>query len=549
MANDLRIKPPEGLEGHIYINEEGEVFVDRNHEHSPTFISWIEKIKRKVSYERAGSSEENGHLSLDSIYKVVDAAELVRLIEGAEGQAVDDVTDDFRRRARDLILLATQYGTSDMHFQVRESDTTVTFDVGGRTRIANYLTREEGSRILRAIYQGLSPTSDKSYMPSEHQNAQIPGKSFPSVSNLTSVRGIKGPCYPQDVGGQYMTLRLQYKGGRPRPSRRDVLPYPPKPEGEYQLPNMGYTPKQINKLDHLMKVPSGIILVMGPTGSGKTTTNFELLNELMRRKPYKRLVTVEDPVEIPMPFAVQLSVSNATDAKTRGLEYQKAVTTMLRMAPKVILIGELRDEQVASMALEAARTGHTVLTTLHVDDAFEWVGRLEGMGDGRLKRTDFCHAKVVRGVIAQRLVSRLCPHCSVPVKGNAEVIRELGSILEALLTWGDVRNVRTQGNGCEKCNHSGGMGRAAVAEVVVATRALMHDFIKYGDEIAEQNYRKTPESDPTLLESAIRLVLKGEVDPQYVEDEIDVIPKRERPLDRHEAHLVQDARGGVAKHA
>jgi general secretion pathway protein E len=276
-----------------------------------------------------------------------------------------------------------------------------------------------------------------------------------------------------------------------------------------------------------LAVPEGLIIVVGPTGSGKTTTIYELLSEIQRRKPYKRLITVEDPVEIPIETAVQLSVTNARSAESTAAGYQSAVRTMLRMAPKVIFIGELRDEEVAATALEAAVTGHTVVTTLHVDEAFQWVDRLETMGTGRLKRQAFCDHKRVRGIVTQRILAHVCPMCSVRIDSLTATPQTHRLAMSALATWGATSNVRMRGAGCDECQQSGVAGRYAIAEVIETDRQLMTDFVERGTDTARANYRTRSGADRAMMDRAIDMVLAGIVDPVSVEDNVDVIPKRE----------------------
>jgi general secretion pathway protein E len=514
-SRDVRV--PEKVTEHVLVDStKGVVYVDRNHSHDPEIRTWIHRRTRES----------------DLITEEVDATEMAVLKAKARADSSSAVLDDeenrFKSRVKDMLYRAARNGASDVHIQVRQSDTVVHFVVDGESRLAESLTQHEGSRALKTIYQGIAPTSDSSYLPRENQNAQIPGDAFPAESGLTSIRVVKGPCYPQEQNGEFMTLRMQYSGGSRRHGESEKLPYPPKPEGQYRLPSMGFDAKQIEALDELMAVPEGLILFVGPTGSGKTTSIYEFLSEMTRRKPYKRVITVEDPVEIPIPTAVQMSVTNAQDKESTARAYQSAVRTMLRMAPKVILIGELRDEDVAALAMEAAVTGHTVVTTLHVDEAFQWVDRLETMGTGKLKRQAFCDPKRVRGVITQRILSHVCPHCAKRLSELPDVPRSHRLAVEALTTWGDISNVRLRGDGCERCQGSGVAGRYAIAEVIKTDRNLMRDFVEHGTVIARQNYQARPDSEKPMIERAIAMVLNGSVDPVTVEDNIDVIPKRER---------------------
>jgi type II secretory ATPase GspE/PulE/Tfp pilus assembly ATPase PilB-like protein len=205
------------------------------------------------------------------------------------------------------------------------------------------------------------------------------------------------------------------------------------------------------------------------------------------------------------------------------------------MAPRIISPGEIRGAEVALMAFEAATTGHKVTTTLHVSDAFLWPDRLELMDILKLKRQMFCDPKIVRGVVSQRLLSPLCPHCRVSLTDAADRVSD--TLLAALKTWskdGDLSKVHVRGEGCEHCNQKGTGQRFGIMEVVVTDARLMADFIHKGTAIARRNYHRRPDADPPLLQTAIEHVLSGRVCPNHVQQMVDVI------VPRHLFHDVVD---------
>jgi type II secretory ATPase GspE/PulE/Tfp pilus assembly ATPase PilB-like protein len=253
---------------------------------------------------------------------------------------------------------------------------------------------------------------------------------------------------------------------------------------------------------------------------------YEALREIARTKPGRRLVTVEDPVEYPMEWAVQMAVTGARNDAETGAAFSDRLRVALRMAPNIILIGELRGPDVAVSALEAAVTGHQVWTTMHVTDPFLFVDRLELMDGARLARRVFCDHKIIRGVVAQRLLPRLCPDCSVPLADAPDVLP--AAMIATLATWGSLDQVRLRnGEGCTRCGKEGSVERFAVAEIVVMDGAIMRDFVTEGSEIARNNYRTRPDADPSILEAAIGHVLAGSVDPRDVEDCVDIIEPRD----------------------
>lgn len=483
------------------------VFAERSAAGDPHLLTWIDRnMSRGIAYT----------------VKPVELDEVVRMRAAGLRQVEEtDVDMKVRAEAIDLLTNASRYRASDLHFMMKGSHTEIQIDVKGGLRVLAQKGQQEGEALVRAIYQGLAKVRDASYNPLEFQNAQIPGEVLPPETNLTSVRIVRGPCYPQASGGAFMTLRLQYASAKVDHVELKPLPLPRQPEGSLGLAAMGYTASNIEKLRLLMDAPNGIVIFTGPTGSGKTTSLKEVLEELARLKPHRRQITIEDPIEYPMPWAVQLAVTNARDDTQTGAAYSDRGRVALRMAPKIILFGELRGPDVAISALEASVTGHQVFTTIHVTDPFLFVERLEIMDSTRLARKVFCDHKIVRGAIAQRLLPQLCRHCSTLLRESPDALPN--RLVTALASWGPLNLVRVRGKGCPKCNHTGTTNRFAVAEVVVMDAQVMRDFVEHGSEMARDNYRSRADADPSMIEAAIFHALSGRVDPRSVEEEVDLI--------------------------
>ena len=504
---------PTSLQEKVAIDRIGKsVYVERRSSSDPQLLTWIER---------------NRSIGIVMHIKPCDVDEIAKLrANGMRAGADQDEDLDVRNHAMEIICTAAKYKASDVHIMMRGNYAEIQIVIKGGLRVLKRLTQEEGNGIARAIYQGIAKTRDSSYNPLEFQNAQIPGDALPPETGLSSVRIVRGPSYPQSMEGAFMTMRLQYVTGKSPAHSGELaaLQLPRQPAGELCLPNMGYTPVQVERLRMLMGAPNGLVIFTGPTGSGKTTAMFEVLKELARVKPQKRQVTVEDPVEYPMEWAVQMAVTGARNDKETGEAFGERVRVALRMAPNTILLGEVRGPEVAVAALEASVTGHQVWSTLHVSDPYLFVERLELMDRERLDRRVFCDHKIVRGVVAQRLLPKLCPHCSKPLaEAHAAIPKR---ILHALRTWGDLTRVRVKGDGCVRCGHDGELGRFAVAEVVVMDASIMSDFIQHGSDVARRNHRAKPGADPSMLVAAIGHVLNGVVDPRSVEDCVDSIEER-----------------------
>lgn len=502
---------PESLKGSIaFDSESGSVFIDKRAAGNPLLLTWRERNLAKGVRLRIVPVEPD---------------EVARL-RASGMRPADDADEDMivRGNAIELMKEAAAYGASDIHLMMRGTYTEIQIVVKGGLRVLMRRSHKEGADLARAIYQGISKTRDASYSTLDFQNAQIPGDALPAETGLSSIRIIRGPCYPQTLDGGFMTLRLQYTSmPEPNPGLRP-LPLPRSPDGAFRLQEMGFTARQVARLRRLMDAPNGVVIFTGPTGSGKTTSMYDALAEIARKRPQRRLVTVEDPVEYPMEWAVQMAVTSARNDAETGAAFSDRLRVALRMAPDIILVGELRGPDVAAAALEAAVTGHQVWTTMHVTDPFLFVDRLELMDGVRLQRRVFCDHQIVRGVIAQRLLPKLCPHCSLLLRDVPDALP--ADIIAALETWGDIDKVRVKGKGCDHCGQDGSTARFAVAEIVTLDATIMRDFIESGSEVARNNYRMRPDADPSMLEAAIMHALAGMVDPRAVEESVDLIAQR-----------------------
>ena len=218
-------------------------------------------------------------------------------------------------------------------------------------------------------------------------------------------------------------------------------------------------------LEEILRRPHGIVLVTGPTGSGKTTTLYAALELL--NTPDRKVLTVEDPVEY------QLDGINQIQVKPQiGLSFATALRSILRQDPDVIMVGEMRDLETAKIAVQSALTGHMVFSTLHTNDAPSSVTRLLDMGVD-----DFLVTSTVNGVVAQRLVRTLCEHCKEPFQALPEVIEELG--LARMGAGPDV--ILSRGHGCPQCDGTGFRGRTTIVELLVMSDEVRRVVLNQGD--------------------------------------------------------------------
>ncbi len=254
---------------------------------------------------------------------------------------------------------------------------------------------------------------------------------------------------------------------------------------------LGFQEEELKRFDGILKNPHGIILVTGPTGSGKSTTLYTVLNELNGGDV--NIITVEDPVEADVDGINQVQVNEKA-----GLTFASALRSILRQDPDIIMIGEIRDEETATIAVKAAITGHLVVSTLHTNSAASTVTRLEDMGI-----EPYMVADSVVGIIAQRLVRRICPKCHVQKQmSDTDKFR--------LRLRGDSNPLiyEPSENGCAYCNNSGYRGRIGVYEIMPITPAL-REVISRGGGAEEIQKVALKEGLTTLRLGAAKLVLKG----------------------------------------
>jgi MSHA biogenesis protein MshE len=259
-----------------------------------------------------------------------------------------------------------------------------------------------------------------------------------------------------------------------------------------RMDRVGLQGDMLERIQRAIHKPHGLMLVTGPTGSGKTTTLYAILNELNR--PEKKIITVEDPVEYQLQRINQVQVSEKID-----LDFARVLRTTLRQDPDVLLIGEIRDQETAEIALRASITGHLVLSTLHTNDAISTATRLIDMG-----LEPFMVASAVHAILSQRLVRRICDKCKTDHEADAGQKAWLANVYgeEA----GQFQLQR--GAGCTACNHTGYKGRAPVFEFLEINEALA-DALRRRDYVEFKNVAlKKPDYSP-LVDNGMKLVQQG----------------------------------------
>ncbi len=260
------------------------------------------------------------------------------------------------------------------------------------------------------------------------------------------------------------------------------------------LEDLGMSPNDLQTLLKLIKAPHGIILVTGPTGSGKTTSLYSALTVL--NTPDVNIITVEDPIEYQINGISQMQVNSKID-----LTFANGLRTIVRQDPDIILVGEIRDMETAEMAIQAALTGHLVFSTLHTNDAASAITRLIDMGV-----EPFLVSSSVNAIMAQRLVRRICPHCREAYTPSKEYIEKLH------LPWEEFHDATLyRGKGCEECLHTGYQGRQGIYELMVLSEHIKSLMLSTSDAGQIKRAAVADKEHPmsTLRQDGLRKVLEG----------------------------------------
>ncbi|MBI5853137.1 MAG: type II/IV secretion system protein [Planctomycetes bacterium] len=265
-----------------------------------------------------------------------------------------------------------------------------------------------------------------------------------------------------------------------------------KDAGLRSLESLGFEGEDRARFELSIKRPNGVVLVTGPTGSGKTTTLYAALKQLNR--PDVKIITAEDPVEFDIAGINQCQVR-----ANIGLTFARVLRAMLRQAPNVILVGEIRDRDTAEIAVQAALTGHLVFSTLHTNDAPSAITRLVDMGV-----KPFLVSAAVQAVMAQRLIRVLCPRCKVPYQPEPSELRSIGLDPATVVQPTFHRSV-----GCPQCDQTGFRGRLGIFELMVLDTTLREMIFRGEPDLKLREYARTSGGMRSLLEDGARKVLAG----------------------------------------
>jgi type IV pilus assembly protein PilB len=376
---------------------------------------------------------------LNDIFNRVEASSVIdeaqEFIQNQMAMSEDDVAEDeldvenqpIIKFVNNMIIDAVNQRVSDIHMEPQETRMLIRFRVDGRLRKYMEITKELAVSITSRV-------------------------KFISSMNIAEKRIPQDGRLHYSVQGQKIDMRVSSLPGVF--GEKIVIRITTALGGKIDKHSIGFLPENLEKFDELLKSSRGIILLSGATGSGKSTTLYAALSELNTEDV--NIITVENPVEMVLPGATQVDINDKA-----GLTFASVLRSILRQDPDIIMIGEIRDQETADIAARAAITGHLVLSTIHTYNAASTIVRLMDMGI-----ESYMVSSSLLGVIAQKLVRRLCPHCKIPYTATEDDLGVAGlPVTNEKITF-------YKAGECQECNNIGYRGRIAVHEVMPVTKAI-----------------------------------------------------------------------------
>ena len=418
-------------------------------------------------------------LSIDGIINEIETGE----VDYTSLQAGNNEYSQPLVRLVDALLAdAVKRGASDIHFEPEQGFLRVRYRIDGVLRQVRTLHKNywSGISVRLKVMAGLNIAETRA-----PQDGRI------SLTLLGRPIDFRVAAQPT-THGENIVLRVLDR-------QKGIVP----------LDKLNLTEDMLSLLKLLMARPNGIILVTGPTGSGKTTTLYSMLNHVNSEDV--NIMTLEDPVEYPMSMIRQSSVNEATK-----MDFANGIRSMMRQDPDIILVGEIRDEQTAEMAFRAAMTGHQVYSTLHSNSAVGAIPRLLDIG----VKPEVMEGNII-GIVAQRLARRLCPHCK-----EAYAPSELERMLLGL---GDVQYEQVQlyrAKGCERCDNRGYKGRFSLLEILRMDAAIDELLARRASKHELEQHAKA-RGFKTLADDGVRFILNGVTSLEEVSRVVDLTTRIE----------------------
>lgn len=407
----------------------------------------------------------------------------------------------------DLLDRALQKKVSDIHITYMGPYAQVYFRRMGLLQEDEPLNGEEGKQLIRGIFQGIFSQAESGFTEFERYDGRIADRKF-LPEGLFAVRLHSEPIQSPLIStpGVTLAMRLLYDATSATGPVRQ------------RLASLGFTPEQQKLVDSFTE-RSGLTIVSGPTGHGKTTVLKNIMEALAQYVPTKNYYSLEDPPEYTILGVRQLNVfTKAISDAERERALLEALAGLMRSDPDVLLIGEIRYLEAAKAAINAALTGHGVWSTVHANSAIGIVARLHEMG---VPLESICTDGVLSGLMYQRLMPILCPKCKQPLHEHPDALSpELWERLKAIFTHGEIDNIHIRGEGCPHCDGLGLVGQQVAAEVIPAADRQLIGLLRENRLYEAQHYWIKNMGGTTHVAHALARITSGEVDPAIAEERL-----------------------------
>ncbi|MBN1281986.1 MAG: Flp pilus assembly complex ATPase component TadA [Alphaproteobacteria bacterium] len=460
----------------------GEIIISRTHRYDGRILAFTDLLKKEGRNVLTPFYSDLGLLS--SIYKTYEGR-----LGGGEIKSRLDYDNQMQKDFVDIIARAANKKVSDIHIEVADQ-TTVYFRMDGSMQPVLEYNSQWGESFVRAAFAS-ADISNSNYAQNEYQSAQKDGRTpLRGTKDLylpDGIIGIRMQFNPIAFGSRYVVMRLLYDN----PSEGI------KTEQEFNE----YEQKLLMRL---RAYPTGLVVVAGPTSSGKSTTLVRNMSLMLRERNYEiNLITVEDPAEQKIFGAHQMPVVNASNEEQREEKFTEALAAALRSDPDTMMVGEIRTLSAAQLTVKGALSGHNVWTTLHANSAMAALTRLLDIGIEGFKLKD---ETMMRGLVSMRLFKKLCPYCRerlVDHPNHPAYKRVMDAFGEVGL-----QQVYIRGAGCEECHGSGTIGRIKAGEIIITDNEFLRLALS-GDTNGANKYWLENLDGRTLKESAMELMLQG----------------------------------------
>lgn len=457
----------------------GEIIISRNHRYDGRVLAFLELLNKKNKIYLEPYYCDISLIS--SIYK----ANEIKLSGGLSLESNNQMQKDFI----DIISKAVSKKVSDIHIDVSDQ-TTVYFRIDGSIQPVFEYSSSWGESFVRAAFAS-ADISNSNYAQNEYQSAQKDGRTpLRGTKDLylpDGVIGIRMQFNPIAFGSRYVVMRLLY----------DNPTEGIKTEQEFSE----YEQKLLMRL---RSYPTGLVIVAGPTSSGKSTTLVRNMSLMLKEKNYEiNLITVEDPAEQKIFGAHQIPVINTSNEEQREEKFTEALAAALRSDPDTLMVGEIRTLSAAQLTLKGALSGHNVWTTLHANSAMTALTRLLDIGVESFKLKD---ETIMRGLVSMRLFKKLCSKCKKRLIDNPDHYA-YKRVKDAFGEIG-LKQVYIQGCGCDSCKNKGTNGRIKAGEIIITDGEFLN-MVLSGDIKSAIKYWLENLDGRTLKESAVELMLKG----------------------------------------